>query len=191
MQIAVGQAVAMQPAGQLSQRAGQFVAETARFFLPGGAPRCGKPFADDFVERAHVGDFTRDQKTVADDESSSRRAESGGDRCLDAGLGNLGRGPRFAGGRAAAEDVSRKGPPIGDLEMLEKDGPRRQTDPVNDAMRPRFDDRGRTAEYGGLFQRSLLRGGAAPINSRMSVRSPSQAIGSAQSGMLAAAAATR
>ncbi len=123
MQIAVGQAVAMQPAGQLSQRAGQFAAETARSFRPGRTPRCGKPFADDLVEWTPVDDFTRDQKSVADDEPSSRRSESGGDRCFDAGLGNLGRGPRFAGGRAAAEDVSGEGPPIGDLEMLEKDGP--------------------------------------------------------------------
>ena len=32
--------------------------------------------------------------------------------------------------------------PIGNLEMLEKDGPGRESDPVNRAMRPRFDDRG-------------------------------------------------
>ena len=51
MQIAVGQAVAMQPAGQLSQCAGQSVAETARSFRPGRSPHCGKPFADKFVER--------------------------------------------------------------------------------------------------------------------------------------------
>ena len=136
MQIAVGQAVAMQPAGQLSQRGPVRGGNGSLFPSRRNSAAAGKPFADDFVERAHVGDFTRDQKTIADDESSSRRAESGGDRCFDAGLGNLGRGPRFAGGRAAAEDVSREGPPIGDLEMLEKDGPRRQTDPVNDAMRP-------------------------------------------------------
>ena len=70
MQVAVRQAVPMQPTRQPPQCAGQLAAEARRVGVEGPLFRAREPLANNLVERSGVLDLARDEKAFADDEAS-------------------------------------------------------------------------------------------------------------------------
>ena len=112
--------------------------------------RAGEPVANNLIERSRVRDLARDEKALADDRTSARRAYRGRNGCFDPRRRDVRGGRGFALGRAAQQRVAGQRARVGDFEMLEKNGPGGELDPVDGAVRPRFDDR-----HAGRPERSL------------------------------------